>query len=368
LFVGGCSEPSAATSDATPTADTAKRKPAEQLSDTEIQDRIDEVLAYTATRNMVANDNAAWQIVHGILAFGPDLQIEVDGKLVPALTYLLEGGQLEGWKLVPGDKGVDSIVEPGSKTGQGHEDQWMGYLALSGVPSSERVKVAGQWYTMGDMLTEAQWDIRKDMEKTWTLKALSSYLPSDTKWTASDGKEWTVEEVVADEAAADLNESACGGSHRLTGLSTAVQHHLAEGGQLTGGWKAAQDKIAWATKTAHDFQQPDGCFSSMYFQRAAGSPDVGERIGTTGHTFEFLAVSMSDEQLREPWMTRAAVALCDMLDETRELPVECGKLYHAARGLKVYRTRRFGEPPATSPATTADAESRETALRQAQGR
>jgi hypothetical protein len=55
-------------------------------------------------------------------------------------------------------------------------------------------------------------------------------------------------------------------------------------------------------------------------------------------------MAMTDEEVREAWMTKAAVALCDLLEATREMELECGALYHAAHGLILYRERLFGVP------------------------
>ena len=103
-------------------------KPSDLPDDDAVRDRIDEVLDFTEARHLVANQHAAWQIVHGILAFGPNLRIDVDGKLVPALDWLLSGGRLTGWNLRPTEHGLEAPLESGSQTGQGHEDQWLGYL------------------------------------------------------------------------------------------------------------------------------------------------------------------------------------------------------------------------------------------------
>jgi hypothetical protein len=41
-------------------------------------------------------------------------------------------------------------------------------------------------------------------------------------------------------------------------------------------------------------------------------------------------------------MERAVLRLCAMLDSTIEIDLECGGIYHALAGLKLYRERRFG--------------------------
>ncbi|HEY4313499.1 MAG TPA: ADP-ribosylation factor-directed GTPase activating protein isoform b [Pirellulales bacterium] len=343
-LLAGCSEGDISRASAA----TSRSKPEAIPAADEFRDRIDRAIALTAQRHLVAESNAAWQVVHGILAFGPDLQLEVDGKPTSALAYLQQGGRLTGWNLIPGDKGLEAPLEPASKTGQGHEDQWLGYLSLIGLPDTTPIKVGGKTYTVRDLVTQAQWDIYENMEATWSLMGFTAYLPLDAKWKSKDGSEWTIERVVAMESKQDLRRSACGGTHRLTALTVALNKYLESGGKLTGGWKAAYDKLygepGGAIAVMKAYQQPDGSFSSDYFNGARWTGDIGQRIGTTGHTLEFLALAVPESDLKAPWLTQSVNYLCKMLEETKEYELECGGLYHAARGLKIYRERRFGKP------------------------
>src|SRR5947207_2567117 len=61
--------------------------------------KLDEALDLTfEKRRLSLRDNAAWQIVHGILAFDRAFKIEdKQGQMVPALEYLLNGGEMDGW-------------------------------------------------------------------------------------------------------------------------------------------------------------------------------------------------------------------------------------------------------------------------------
>lgn len=313
-------------------------------SDEALRDEIDEVLKFTGGRYMDAQQHAAWQIVHGIVAFGPGLQIYNNGELVPALEWILAGGTLRGWNLQEGSHGLKAVLESGSRSGQGHPDQWLGYLSLCGLEPDHPIIVQGRTYTLFDLVTQAQADIYDGMEASWTLMGLSTYLPLDATWTAADGSEWDLERIVAMEAAQDINESACGGTHRLSGLSVALNRYLAEGGELTGGWLEAEEVIRKAVETAKRYQQPDGAFSTSYFERPGNAPDLALRMGTTGHTLEFLCYALNDEELAEEWVKASVTQLCKIFRQTRDLPIECGALYHAARGLQLYRLRRFGEP------------------------
>jgi hypothetical protein len=326
-------------------------------SDDELRERIDRAVNFgRANRHLDGDQNAAWQIVHGLLAFGKDFEIYHQGKLIPALDYLLGGGELNGWKLRKADHGVQSILEAGSKTGMGHPDQWLGYLSQCGLSLDEPLVVAGQTYHVRDLLTQGQWDIYPGMEATWTLMAFATYLPLDAQWTARDGSVWTIDRIVDMEADQEIDTSPCGGTHRLYALSLALNRHLENGGQLTGVWQKADRQIQAAVAKAKANQQPDGSFSSQFFLRPAFSDDIDKRLGASGHTFEFLTLALGQEQVVEPWMTRGLVALLDMLERTEQVELECGGLYHAMHGLELYRLRRFGPPdaaPSTSETPTA---------------
>ncbi len=320
--------------------------------------RIDAVLAHArGARRLDASVHGAWQVVHGILAFGPDFPLEHAGTVSPALAYLLEGGELTGWVLRPGDPGVIAVVEEGSTMGQGHPDQWLGYLSQcgvkdgpaggpAGIPPTTKLVVGGRDFTVADLLAQAQHDIRPGQEATWTLMALAAYLPPDASWTAGDSSPWTTERVVRMEADADIFGAACGGAHRLYGLAAAVNARRRAGGVPAAddgtGWGAAVAVLDDAIDRARRFQQADGSFSIHSFERPGTSPDIFARLGATGHVFEVLALALDEDRLEEPWVTRAADRLTALLEQTADVDVECGALYHAAHGLALYRQRVCG--------------------------
>ncbi len=322
-------------------------------SDDELKRMLDEELEFACLgRRLNLKNHAAWQIVHGALAFGHDFLItDNDGKDVSALAYLLAGGRMTGWTMesgVPlGDPprpGLRAIVESGSKTGQGHADQWLGYLADVGMKLDQEIKAAGRDFTIEDYLRQVEHDVPNNVQQeySWTIMALTAYRPTNHRWMASDGKEWSTERLVEIELGHDLAVSACGGSHRMTGITMAFNQHVRNGGKIEGVWQKADEKIRDCVARAKRFQNPDGSLSSNYFQRTGQSKDLGEQLGSSGHVLEFVVVASTDEQLKEPWLVRAVVALAKLLKRTHKLDLECGQLYHAAHGLVLYRQRRFG--------------------------
>lgn len=341
---------------AAPSKETAARPAAAPPSGDELRGLLDETLDETYTRRLNLQDNAAWQILHGVLAYGREFRVEKeDGALVPAVDYLLAGGAMKGWTLEPGDRGLRALVEPGTKTGQGHPDQWLAILAQCGLQPTDQLHVAGRAYTMADYVAQVQWDVPRNVlnEYSWTLVGLTAYVPAKAEWTAMDGKRWSVERLVGIELAQDLTTSACGGTHRLMALATTLNRHLGQGGQLTGVWAEADQRLGNAIELTRHMQNSDGSFSTRFFDERPGSTvDLGQNLMATGHTLEFLTIALTDQQLRDPWVARAAVRLCDILDTTRDLPLECGALYHAVHALVLYRQRLFGPRSYAQPLST----------------
>jgi hypothetical protein len=317
--------------------------------------RIDAVLAHARdARRLDASVHGAWQIVHGILAFGRDLPIVYEGTEASALDYLLDGGTPTGWILRTDSDGLVAVVEPGSTMGQGHPDQWIGYLAqcgiadpatgrlTAGLPLETPLVAAGGRHTLATLLERAKRDIRPGQEATWTLMALAAYEPPGASWQAGDGTTWSVERVVEMEANAEIFRAACGGAHRLYSLAAALDARRRAGlppAAPGSGWDAAEATLAECLDRARRFQQADGSFSTHSFERPGSSPDVVARLAATGHVFEVVALALDDERLSEPWVGRAAERLVELLERTADVDVECGALYHAAHGLALYRAR-----------------------------
>ena len=79
-------------------------------TDDELRDRIDAMVDHTRDNRILnTGTHNAWQVVHGILPYGFDFKVEHQGELIGALQYLLDGGDLNGWELRPGDKRVLAV-------------------------------------------------------------------------------------------------------------------------------------------------------------------------------------------------------------------------------------------------------------------
>jgi hypothetical protein len=217
-------------------------------------------------------------------------------------------------------------------------------LAQCDLLPDQKIVVDGIEFTMADYVAQVQYDVPRNVrrEYSWTLIGLTTYLDTDTQWVASDGQTWNIARLLEYELEQDRDSSSCGGTHRMIGMAMALRHHVTQQRAVEGPWLRTQERIQQSIRDAREYQNTDGSFSSRYFTRGGTSFDVGASLGSTGHVLEFLTLSLSDEQLREPWVKRSVVYLCDLLEKTKEVPLECGALYHAVHGLVLYRQRMFG--------------------------
>src|SRR5262249_41520626 len=150
------------------------------------------------------------------------------------------------------------------------------------------------------------------------------------------------EDVVRYELAASMDTAACGGTHRLFGLSWVHHLHLRKGGQSVGVWKDVADNTAKHVKLARQYQNSDGSFSTNFFRGSGTASDVQLRMNTSGHILEWLALALSDTEVRQAWVQDAANAVALMILEHQGEGIEGGTLYHAVHGLLEYYARVYG--------------------------
>jgi hypothetical protein len=318
-----------------------------------LQNRIDAVLKYGLHgRQLDSEVNAAWQIMHGVVAYGSELQIKTpDQGNVGAIEYAFNGGELMGFELMPGNEllsatgrpGLKARLEPGSYVGQGHVDQWLAIFSMAHLPVTTPVQCAAQSFTLLDWARQAQHDVTRNPldEYSWTLIALTHYFPDEPTWTAADRRTVSWEDLVEIELQYDLDLSPCGGAHRLVGLSRALQAKQRLGLDDSAVWDKAQAAIDRAMEKIQEQRGSDGALSSYYFARPGTTADLSAELASSGHLLEVMAVAAPIEVLGEPWVEAAVSRLCEVLEQSSQVELDCGALYHALNGLKIYRDRAF---------------------------
>ncbi len=356
LFLLGCSPVTLMSrSERQQTLQKLEKELASQVS-TNLQSQIDTSLAQgLQQRRLDSQVNAAWQIMHAVICYGKDLQIDTpDRGTIGALDYVFSGGQLMGFELMAGNEilpstgrvGLKARLEPGSYIGQGHVDQWLAIFAMADIPLETEIQLGDQKYTLLDWARQAQFDTSRNLldEFSWTLIALAHYFPNEPTWEAADGHTLSWEDLVAVELSYEIDLSPCGGAHRLAGITRAIQAKNRLNLEDSPTWQQAQDVVDECLLGAKENRGADGSLSSRYFERPGRTADLSAVLASTGHVLEFVSLASAAKDLADPWVELAVVRLCETLLQTRHVELDCGGLYHALNGLKIYRARRFSSP------------------------
>lgn len=288
-----------------------------------------------------------WTVFHGILGLGPSITLRDPdtGKRYNAVDFIAGGKELRGLGILPTKHGLD--VEWGRIIGvsQGHQDQFVCEMGQWGMPADRKFNVFGKEYKFMDFVNHAQMraSVTKSQELSWAIALLAQYKGVDMPaWENMYGEELTLEAMLRYELDASVEQAACGGTHRLFGLTWVYHLHVQNGGETVGIWKDIADQTARYRDLAKKYQNADGAFSTNYFQGPGDAASKSARIGTTGHMLEWLALALSDEDVKQEWVERAASALALLILDLQDQPIDGGALYHAVHGLQIYHARVYG--------------------------
>ena len=301
-----------------------------------VQDAVDS----TRRRLLSTDANSPWQVMHGQLALRQNFHLKHQGRVVSGLEWIATGPGYEGepWfeKTLHGGR-----AHPYSRPWafEGHANQFLAILSMSALPLDQEFGTPRGPITMADMLRHAQKEISTKDEPTWTLWALSRYLPSDAAWTSAAGEPWSIERLVSIQTARPVKGSACGGTHGLFALAHARNVYLRTGQPLRGVWLESEYKIRRYISYAREQQNSNGMLSTNYFRGREYDPDFNKRMASAGHILEFLMIALSQDELHERWVRRAIDTTARDLLRNRRAFVKCSPLYHAVNALNIYLDR-----------------------------
>jgi hypothetical protein len=328
--------------------DQGEKLPAVEVKSEPVPDglklRIEAAIKNVRSRDLLTT-NAFWTVFHAILGLGPGVEL-VDPKSkerTPALEYICNGGTLRGLVFKPTVLGVD-VVSTMDGMGQGHQDQFIAEMAQWGMPANRKMKVQGKEYTFMDFVNHSQMRARvtQHQELSWTIIIVAQYIGLDASWENPFREKLHYEDVVKYELNQPVETAACGGTHRLFGLSWAYHLHQQKGGKAEGVWKGVPEKEVKYRDLARKYQNSDGSFSTSFFRGPGDDRDKDRRINTTGHILEWLALALPDHELRAEWVQNAVNALCLQILELQGSSIDSGSMYHAVHGLYIYYARVYG--------------------------
>jgi hypothetical protein len=309
-----------------------------------LSERIKTAVKQVRQRDLLTT-NSFWTVFHGILGMGPDTVLlnPALNVRVNAIEYICQGGEIRGLQFLKTKHGLDVRTGP-AFVGQGHQDQFVAEMAQWGMPIDTPFVVEGQKYTYNDFIkhAEARVSVRASQELSWAILVIGQYRGTNVEWTNEAGETLNFEDVVRYELDQPIDSAACGGTHRLFGLTWVYHLHMQRGGKMTPIWSEVVAKIDENKKRAKKYQNSDGSFSTKYLAGPGNARDPGARIGSSGHVLEWLSLALTDEELRQTWVKEAANALSLMILDGQDQSIESGALYHAAHGLQIYYARVFG--------------------------
>lgn len=300
---------------------------------------IRQALMYYHQRPENAAKRTPWGMLHAILPYGIDANVDANRRY-NAIAYLAGNNPNRNLRMLTVTRGGRLVARSGVGL-QGHQAQMLAIFAQVGVPADYPLYVQRRKFIMNDLVKTEMLACKAGEELTFTLIGLSHFLPTDTKWRAADGQMWDFERLLSEEMSQPVVGAACGGTHRLMGLSYALKQRKLEGLPITGQWARAQTYLSDFEAYAWQLQNRDGSFSTNWFEGRADNGDLDRKVQTTGHILEWLLFVTEDDGLQDERVTRAITYLASNMINERNHEWQVGPKGHALRALSVYHRRVF---------------------------
>ncbi len=310
------------------------------VEDERLRDRINTVLIHYLTHPENVSKRGPWALMHAALPFGVETNVIAGNREVNALGWMCYNGVCAKQRMFqPTKQGFRTNVGAGV---QGHEGQFLAILAQSSVQADYPIMIGNRRYTIADLAKYEMATCREKTELTFKLIGLSHYLDPNQQWRDNRGRVWNLEKMVAEELAQPIIGEACGGTHRLMGLSFSLIKHQQAGLPITGHWKRSEVFLNDFVNYAMSLQNADGSFSTEWFAGRGDAPDMERKIQTTGHILEWLVYTLPDEHLRSPRIRKSIEFVVDTLAKDLNYNWPIGPRGHALRALALYNQRVFG--------------------------
>lgn len=309
-----------------------------------LQGRIARTLAAYRRRPLNTLQHNPWELMHWAIAYGPASLIRLGGPggdPVNGVGWINMGGRSRGQVMLAVQD--DRLVALRGKGMQGHVSQYLAVMAQCRVATSSPIEIDGRSFTLADLIESEQLACAEKTELTFTLIAMAHYLDTDATWLAGDGSRWSLPKLVQEEVVQPLRGAPCGGTHRLFGLAYACQRRREATGTLDGVYVAANRHVrGQQQRLFSELQNPDGSFSTDWFNRAEDGDDVERKLRTSGHMLEFLVSTADQHVLYHPRTVAAVEFVNDILAAEPDRDWKVGPMCHALHALSIYQERVWG--------------------------
>lgn len=304
----------------------------------QLRNKIRRVLAHYYNRPLNTANRGPWELMHAMLSFEVHsrvLQGGPKGDPITAVGWLCFNQPCRKRSLMYINKDDELRVRVGPGL-QGHHGQLLALLAQARVKSDYPMKVDGNDLTVADLIEMEKQTCYPRTELTFKLIGLMHYLDSEATWINDQGLEWDFRRLIREELAQPVRGAACGGTHRLSGLTLAYKKRQRRGEPVDGEYAQAKRFIRKYQNYAYRLQNPDGSLSTEWFRGPGKEDDVDRRLKTTGHTLEWLLYAAEPKQLTYWRTVKATNYLSNIMWSNRYRDWEAGPLGHAIHALVLY--------------------------------
>jgi len=318
--------------------------PSLSMRQKQLRAKIRRVLTYYYQHPMNTREHGPWEIMHGMLAFEVHSQVlrgGPAGKPITSVGWLCFNQPCRRRTMLYRNETGQLQVKVGPAL-QGHHGQLLAILAQSSVKKEYPIRIDGESYTIADLIEMEKQTCYPRTELTFQLIGLMHYLDSDARWRNDQGLEWDFPRMIREELKQPVRGAACGGTHRLAGLTLAYKTRIKRGEPVDGEYLRAKRFVQKYQRYAYRLQNPDGSLSTEWFRGQGDEEDLDRRLKTTGHTLEWLLYAATEKELHHSRTTRAANYLANLLYSNRTRDWDAGLEGHAIHALLLYDRKVFG--------------------------
>ncbi len=330
--------------DAVATDQRSNNLPPLTTSQINLRKKIRGVLTHYYNRPLNTRDRSPWELMHALLSFEAHskvLQGGPQGKPITAAGWLCfnQACKRRTLMFVNDDEQLQVRVGPAL---QGHRGQLLAMLAQSRINKNYPMLVEGHELKVADLIEMEKRTCYPRTELTFKLIGLMHYLDSDATWLNDQGMEWGIPRLISEELRQPVRGAACGGTHRLSGLTLAYRTREKRGEPVDGQYLKAKKFVARYQNYAYRLQNRDGSFSTAWFRGPGNDGGPGDeavldrKLKTTGHILEWLLYASTEKELKSWRTTKAANYLVNTMSRNRYRDWEAGPLGHAIHALLVY--------------------------------
>lgn len=310
-----------------------------------LRDKVRNVLKYYYSRPLNTGDRSPWEVMHAMLGFEVHsrvLQGGPNGQPITTVGWLCFNQPCRDRTLMYLNEEGGLRVKVGPAL-QGHHGQLLALLAQARVRSDYPMRVDDKEFTVVDLIEMEKATCYPKTELTFKLIGLQRYLDIEDTWVNDQGMNWDFPTLLREEMRQPVLTAACGGTHRLSGLSLTVKKRQASGLPVDGAYAEAAKFVANYQNYAYRLQNKDGSFSTSWFKGPGDEEDIDRRLKTTGHILEWMIYASTEEQLTNYRMVRAVNYLTNIMYANRTRDWEAGPLGHAVHALVLYDRLAFSK-------------------------